>query len=311
MSNVPAAISGCGHRRPCVLIDTQSDLDHRPNATTAEAVTSEGRAIEVSFELADPPRVPRCFVHCPGLRKNSFGSDPRILSSTDSFVLIVVPFACNAQRRDPSSYYDSSDLFVYRAGPGSPSLHLIPRPYPRHVDFNMVAVIPLRRHGASYHWHYAVVIPVRHYADGASSDRYVVHTYRSDSLAWRTNTARISKDAETDHDKLMRHECTRVMSAGGGLVGLVDLWWGVLLCNVLDKDPVLRLIQWPVPLPRNLLSGSRDIDTISARPFRDVAFNNGVIRFVELKFHHCCRCSCNNGGGFFRGWTATTWSRRI
>ena len=94
------------------------------------------------------------------------------------------------------------------------------------------------------------------------------------------------------------------------MVGLVNLWWGLLLCNVLDKDSVLRLIQWPVPPPHSLLSACPDINTISARPFRDVAFSN-AIRFVELKFRHHCCCSSNNDGCFFRGWTATTWSRRI
>ncbi|XBI24002.1 hypothetical protein VPH35_049143 [Triticum aestivum] len=66
------------HRRPC-------QRDHR-------RVTSQGRSIKVTFELANPPAVSRCFVHCPDVAESRYGGDPVVVSSADAFVLLVVPF---------------------------------------------------------------------------------------------------------------------------------------------------------------------------------------------------------------------------
>lgn len=79
---------------------------------------------------------------------------------------------------------------------------------------------------------------------------------------------------------------------------MIDLWRGVLLCDMLDKDPVLRLLQWPVPPPQNVC-----IEMYNARSIRDATLSNGVVRFVEVTFDDNGDAGCS--------WTATIWRREI
>ncbi|KAF7020558.1 hypothetical protein CFC21_033640 [Triticum aestivum] len=109
----------------------------------------------------------------------------------------------------------------------------------------------------------------------------------------------------------MRHQSTRVIFAGRETLGWVNHWHGILLCNVLDHRPVMRLIQWPVRIPRKQVSRfGMGVDNIYPQPFRDVTISNGVIRFVELK--SCRRSDTHNEKGVIgQGWTVTTWSRGV
>ena len=63
------------------------------------------------------------------------------------------------------------------------------------------------------------------------------------------------------------------------MLGWVDLWRGVLLCNVCDGERALRYIQFPNPLDGNmhkhLMSSPREV--------RDVTFTNGFIRLIEIE----------------------------
>ncbi|KAE8769569.1 hypothetical protein D1007_58869 [Hordeum vulgare] len=135
------AAFGRSARRPWVLTDSKCQIGDRDNATTAHGVTTDGRDIKVTFELADPPGVSRCFVHCPGLglADSRYAGDPMVVSSTDAFVLLVVPFtgasrprpgAPSLWRRPRGSQFNRCgeyyDFFVYMAGPGVPSLRLLP-----------------------------------------------------------------------------------------------------------------------------------------------------------------------------------------
>ncbi|XBI15068.1 hypothetical protein VPH35_057561 [Triticum aestivum] len=79
-------------RRPWVLTDSKCHIGDRDNATTAHGVTSQGRDVKATFELANPPAVSRCFVHCPDMAESGYGGDPVVVSSADAFVLLVVPF---------------------------------------------------------------------------------------------------------------------------------------------------------------------------------------------------------------------------
>ncbi|TVT98221.1 hypothetical protein EJB05_56500, partial [Eragrostis curvula] len=91
------------------------------------------------------------------------------------------------------------------------------------------------------------------------------------------------------------HAASKAVAARNGELAWIDLWRGVLLCNVLDEAPVLRLLQWPVPPPRGV-----DIDLYFAASIRDATVSNGVIRFVGSQFD-------DSGAGW--SWRATVWSR--
>ncbi|KAI5004336.1 hypothetical protein ZWY2020_031579 [Hordeum vulgare] len=304
-----------GARRPCALTDSKCQIGDRDNATTAHAVTSQGGGIKVTFELADPPAVSRCFVHCPGLlAEGRHYGDPVVVSSADAFVLIVVPFADG-----PTEL--RNEFFVYRAGPGAPSLHLVPRTYRYPDHITLAGVVPLG--GADPdNKDYAVVFPLRSKSRSGYSDddyartRYDFRVYRSNISEWpgpwRCQGASIAMDTKhRDHEVIMRHQGTRVIYAGRETLGWVNHWHGVVLCNVLDNNAVMRLIRWPVPIPCDLAPRfGMGEDNIYARPFCDVAVSNGVIRFVELKpCHH--GDTCNDKGVVGQGWTITTWNRGI
>ena len=97
----------------------------------------------------------------------------------------------------------------------------------------------------------------------------------------------------------VEHQASRVISVGGGVLGWVDLWNGILLCNVLDENPLMRLMQWPVEPSDDLLEFGWELNHIDPRPYRDVAVVNGLILFVEM------RQVAN------QVWTATIWIRMV
>jgi hypothetical protein len=277
--------------RPWVFVDSIARIGHLRNATTAETSTSRRFTVEVSFELADPPGVSLCFVHCAGRNESHFIGNPLILNAAQAFLLLVISFTGSTSHRD------FHDYFVYRAGPGKPRLDLIPVPYPRDFDHMKVGILPLAD-GASDH--YAVVIPDSCNNHRDCSMKFDLRVFWSRSKTWTRKEALLARDSETDYFKAVDHQgLAGVISFGGaGVLGWVDLWQGILLCNVLGKNPPMRLMQWPVPEPILELRYGMEFNHVSPRPYRDVTVVNGLIKFVELKFDDS-------------GWTATIWSRMV
>ncbi|KAM3198074.1 hypothetical protein ACQJBY_073270 [Aegilops geniculata] len=304
-----ATFRRCG-RLPWVLTDSKCHIGDRDNATTARGVTSQSGDIKVTFELADPPDVSRCFVHCPGLAEGRYGGDPVVVSSADALVLLAVPFTADSGRRR-----EYKDFFVYRAGPGVPSLHLIPSTYHYPDYVTLAGVVP---RADLNNKDYAVVFPLGSkfrslYNSTSKICDFLVYHSDISKWPWRRETASIAMmDTKySTHEVIMRHERTRVIFAGRETLGWVNHWHGIILCNVLDPNRVMRLIPWPVSIPCDLVSRfGMGVDNIYARPFCDVAISNGVIRFVELK--PCQRSNtCNDKGVIGQGWTVTTWTRAI
>ncbi|XBH57942.1 hypothetical protein VPH35_079468 [Triticum aestivum] len=72
----------------------------------------------------------------------------------------------------------------------------------------------------------------------------------------------------------------KVITLGGGMVAWVDLWRGIIVCNILEEEADLFIYFIPLPKPEfNLL---RKGDPIR---IRDVTFCNDVIKFVEMDHH--------------------------
>jgi hypothetical protein len=82
------------------------------------------------------------------------------------------------------------------------------------------------------------------------------------------------------------HCATSVVYAGSGIIGWVDLWCGILLCNALDEKPIVRLAAllflelWKTPCEFDWI-----FENLNAQPYRHATIYNAVMRFVELKFH--------------------------
>ncbi|OEL27126.1 hypothetical protein BAE44_0011853 [Dichanthelium oligosanthes] len=244
------------------------------NATTAKAKTSAGHDIAVSFSVIHPPGVSRCFVHCPDLTAEAFSGQPRVTGADGALLLIRVTFAA---RHGEGML---TNVFVYRAGPGKPSLCLVPRPYPLRLYSDHVGALSCGEH------HFFVVIPEQRFEACGRRD-YDLHVFSSETMSWSTIADPVAVDGDKDYDLLARHEPTNVMSIGGGRLGWVDLRRGVLLCNVVDdKLPEMRLIQLPSLMPTNKADFGEGFDGAMPplRQVRDVTCSNGFMRFVEIEY---------------------------
>ncbi|KAL6627202.1 hypothetical protein ACP70R_030928 [Stipagrostis hirtigluma subsp. patula] len=189
------------------------------------------------------------------------------------------------------------EYFVYKAGPGRPSLRLVPGPCPMVRFPKQVGVLPCGGAGE----HYSVAFPVTR-----SKPRMVheIHVFSSESESWSTKIARISDDPETTYHEVVLHDPSKAVAAGGSSLAWVDLWRGILLCeDVLDEDPELRLIQWPLPPPDEDL-----IDLYAAQSVRDATLIDGVITFVASKYD---AFSSSRYCHVDKRWKATVWKREM
>ena len=73
----------------------------------------------------------------------------------------------------------------------------------------------------------------------------------------------------------------KVIALGDGLLGWVDLWEGILICDVKDPKATARFVPMPTLLPGNQDLYSKDYS--SALSLRDVTFGHGHIRCVEIE----------------------------
>ena len=287
----------CSGRPPAwVLLDTRARIGCcSRNATTAEARTSDGDGIVVSFSVTDPPALSRCFVHCPNLTAEDFIGEPRVTGADGAVLLIRVTFAPRHGR------WKFTDMFVYRAGPGEPSLHLLPRPYPLYLNCDHVGVL-------SRGDHYSVVVPETRFEAGGRTD-YDLYVFSSETMSWSTIVAPVAVDGDTDYDLLAMHYPTKVISIGGVWLAWIDLRRGVLLCNVVDDDrlPEMPLIQLPSLLGANKFDfAPYDGAVPPLRQIRDVTCMNGLLKFVEIEYPDLDELNDTE----FR-WTATMFTREI
>ncbi|KAF8670658.1 hypothetical protein HU200_050470 [Digitaria exilis] len=270
-----------------VFLHSFASFGERRNHTTASCLTSAKRPVEVSFELADPPGISRWFVHCAGLRKKpGFNGPPYILHASGAFLVMRMQF-----------FRGGFDYFVYRAGPGKPSLDLIPWPWPTGGLHKRIGILP-SSDGTSY----SVVFLVPRFKPPRVV--YEIPVFSSENQSWSTKVASISVDLETTSYGLIVHDPSKAVAVGWSSMAWIDLWWGVLLCDGLDQDaPVLRLIKWPVPSP------PKDVaDLYSPEASRDASLSDGAIRFIEMTFYYDGHTHYSRDAVDI-GWTGTIWKR--
>jgi hypothetical protein len=239
-----------------VLLDKRVYFANHEIATAKKVKTSTGEEVQISFCLVDPPAVSQCCVHCPQIRSEDI-LEARVVSSAENLVLLCFAFKA-----------DLVEFFVCKAGSGG-NLSIEPVPY--------------SPTGTRHSWWHAAIVP----RDGSNflladlsprgGDRghYDLHVYSSETNKWTTTylqlptpAGALPRDLPSLHDK--------VISLGESLVGWVDLWRGIVFCDVLDKEPVITFI----PLPRTVFNLHR---TGQAQKVRDVTCCQGIIRFVEIE----------------------------
>ncbi|CAL5057542.1 unnamed protein product [Urochloa decumbens] len=288
-----ANLEGAGVNAPnTVLLDIRAYSAPRRNAFTATSKTSTGHPIEVTFIAGQPPVLSHLSVHCPGLQLPSTDLSLAPKSIAVDADLILFRVPIN---RNGMYFYRHNDYFVYRAHHQHPKLYLLPKS--SLASFGDEELVVLSCGAAA--------------TDG---DRQVCPI---------SNTA----------PRLLYHLTTKVIVIGGtkGTIGWVDLWRGILFCDVLEENPKLR--DMPLPLPakgnwRNFLNGYeccyRDItvnhckDSIKyvemeiIRPRNVTTAPSGPEPLSYLEWLHSRECPSQSTCTIIPGhWKATTWSMPI
>ncbi|XBI13348.1 hypothetical protein VPH35_140091 [Triticum aestivum] len=138
--------------------------------------------------------------------------------------------------------------------------------------------------------------------------------YRSSRAqeGWTSNVVSVAdplRDAVCPTDCAPYHETTKVITLGHGMVCWVDLWRGILLCNVLEENPLL--VDIPLPLPSR--GNWRLYHKCLSYKYRDITVSplKDVIKYIEIESYidwyrqmrrdKRCNAPCT-------GWKAKTWS---
>ncbi|KAK3140836.1 hypothetical protein QOZ80_5AG0406500 [Eleusine coracana subsp. coracana] len=170
------------------------------------------------------------------------------------------------------------DYFVYRAHPSRPSLSLLQRPHP---FFQNCTAGLLPRPDGQYSVAALVRFPVK-----------------------------IPRKC----DRLLYHHTTTMIAIGGelGTMGWVDLWRGILLCDLLDPNPALRVM--PLPLPFESMRANNGLGVYLGYPGdrRGITFirEKRCFKFVHMQVTGDRVGNDERGTPAFRvdDWKITTWS---
>ncbi|CAL4964623.1 unnamed protein product [Urochloa decumbens] len=268
-----------------ILLDPYGYLSCRVNGTTAEGSTKDGKIILVTFWPATPPRVSCFTVHCPDVKPSAFGGLPNALYSDDDVVLLRIPI----RFEDDLLHDDNYQYFVYQAGNvyNPPSLKQLP--IPGYVMFSDHEVVLLRRRDDQDMFYFAVlhrVIDLEY-----NGEKFNLYLYNSKTGIWSTKMLLADSLNYTNYSY---PSIALAMGGEFGSVGWVDLWRGILICDVLRENPSLRYIPLPPPLVRKPLKGYpmslRDIIVLE-----DAAEIRGEanIKFFEMSYN--IRPGCNSG----------------
>ncbi|KAM0840569.1 hypothetical protein ACQ4PT_059578 [Festuca glaucescens] len=248
-----------------LLNSTTFISDHR-NETTAGTLTRAGLTIQVSFVFADPPRLSYFCVYCLNRYEIPFAKAPKVVSSVEDTALIQVLLTTE----------ESPQYFLYRArGPnGRPSLDLLPDIH-RYSQTEFLCVpLGFVSHDNRKQFVMAAV------SYGTWDGEYNLHTIGSNpDSTWSKKLLQVEiPNGLTAKSALI--EPTKVIALGGGLLGWVDLWKGMVICDVLNPAAKAYFVPMPKLLPNNNeLYGNQ----YSARPLRDITVSRDYIRCVEFE----------------------------
>ncbi|KAK3135470.1 hypothetical protein QOZ80_5BG0419320 [Eleusine coracana subsp. coracana] len=311
---------------PWVLLDQRAYVADCTNATTAASTTWDNKPIQVTFCIARPPRVSYFCVFCPGLDHTEFPLEPRILAMEQDLVLLSVIVSSK------SDVCQDRDYYIYKAADrsagGRPSLKRLPRPPEPHV-FSSTNVgilrcgtshlnMAMRRHGDIVDDDFYVVAGLCK-ARNLNPEKFILCHYNSKvATHWSTDNICVSLSEQhiIQHGRFFHHGNTKVISIGGdgGTMGFVDLWRGIIFCDVLKFVKGRKSI---APLSFVALPSALRPDSVPSgdpRLCRDIAVIEGeegrMIKYVDLEVQW------KPGQGFqdsyaINGWVSRAWKMPV
>lgn len=275
-----------------ILLNPFGYLSDRTNATTANGRRSRSKSrkrILVTFWVASPPRVSCFTVHCPDLKPCAFGDIPQVVCAHDDLVLLRIAICPQGEHK----FAKNIRYFVYEAGAKNkpPSLKLVHTPPDftfsnrevtllRCRDQGMFYLAVLRR--ASIDWRYA-------------HKQFDLHVYNSKTKSWSTKLMHVESPQDVKYFFL-----NKVISIGGERrsVGWVDLWRGILICDLLEDNQCLRYIPLPSPLVPNP-------QRVYPMYIRNIIVLDGYIKYFEMH-NHVQPASDTGKTCISEGWVAAT-----
>ncbi|BAS81335.1 Os02g0793400, partial [Oryza sativa Japonica Group] len=179
-----------------------------------------------------------------------------------------------------------NDYFVYSyQWPGRPSLRRLPSPpFPFHDD--EAGILPLPVPGGEQQFKIAVL--------SVRLNGFNLRLFDSASWSW-TNVGKVIVASPQrpfpikiprNAARLNQHITTTAITLGGedGTMGWVDLYRGILFCDVLSGGDHPTLVGVPLPLPRRLVDRGAEVEGCP-KANRGIAVLDGCLRMVELEVH--------------------------
>uniref|UniRef100_A0A0E0M8C7 DUF1618 domain-containing protein n=1 Tax=Oryza punctata TaxID=4537 RepID=A0A0E0M8C7_ORYPU len=255
MAAVASSAEAHENTRSCVLLNIRGYTAGRRDATTATSHTSNGHPIEVSFRTARPPTLSHFSVHCPALQLQEPADYPsmvpKAIAADGDLFLFRIPIDSVG-----TMSLTRNDYFVYTAWPPPhrPRLDLLPNPSHDTLGDKEIAILSFAD-GEQYVVAALRIIP-------GSKTIHKLHLYRSkpdgEQGRWTSQIVYVEEPLMRDlvcpipetANRQVHHVTSKVMRLGAGangMVGWVDIWRGILLCDVLQESPKLR--DMPLPMP--------------------------------------------------------------
>ncbi|KAF8650319.1 hypothetical protein HU200_063971 [Digitaria exilis] len=261
-----------------ILLDVRAYSAARRNSSTARSETSTGHPIEVTLYTACPPVLSHLCVHCPGLQlpPADLNLAPKVIAADADFILLRVPVDIRGK-----SFHYYNDYFVYSFS--HPKLDLLPKSCDSCFGDEELAILGC---GGDKQQYVVAALEIRSPLDEFT---FTLHLYKPGG-SWTSQPVSVEEPLRDKvcpvprtARKLMYHNTYKVIVIGGakGTIGWVDLWRGILFCDVLQESPKLR--DMPLPLPSK---GNWGLFMNSCAYFhRDITVNQhkDSIKFVEME----------------------------